>query len=160
MVNCSINLTVAEKHSLPRVFKVSSNLISMLNSLPKKHEKVFGKTSKSTAITCLLRSRKRIAKKLSNPRIAKIHFHLIRHWFGTMEYHKTHDPDHVRRLLGHRSLLSTQIYINIEQALFSDNNNDFHVKVAETVEECCALVEVGFEYVTEMDGKKIFRKRK
>jgi hypothetical protein len=48
----------------------------------------------------------------------------------------------------------------MEQALFSDNNNDFHVKVAETVEECCALVEVGFEYVTEMDGKKIFRKRK
>jgi len=48
----------------------------------------------------------------------------------------------------------------MEQALFSDNDNDFHVKVAETVEECVALVEVGFECVTEMDGKKIFRKRK
>jgi hypothetical protein len=48
----------------------------------------------------------------------------------------------------------------MEQALFNANNNDFCVKVAVTVDECCALVEVGFEYVTEMDGKKNFRKRK
>jgi integrase len=30
-----------------------------------------------------------------------------------MEYHKKPDPDYVRRRLGHKSLQSTQIYINM-----------------------------------------------
>ena len=37
---------------------------------------------------------------------------------------------------------------------------DFHVKVAETLEDACKLLETGFEYVTDMEGKKLFRKRK
>ena len=77
-----------------------------------------------------------------------------------MEYHKTHDIDHVRRLLGHRSVLPTQIYVNVEQAMFAENANEYHVKAVSTVEEAKALIEVGFEYVTDMDGKKLFRKRK
>jgi heme-binding NEAT domain protein len=48
----------------------------------------------------------------------------------------------------------------MEKALFQTNNNEFHVKTAKTLEEACELVKVGFEYVTEMDGAKIFRKRK
>lgn len=32
--------------------------------------------------------------------------------------------------------------------------------VAESLEEACKLLEVGFEYVTDMEGKKVFRKRK
>ena len=32
--------------------------------------------------------------------------------------------------------------------------------VAETVDDDRRLIEAGFEYVTEMDGLKIFRKRK
>jgi len=77
-----------------------------------------------------------------------------------MEYHKTHDPDYVRRLLGHRSLMSTQIYINMERAIFSENDQEFHVKVAENLDEACKLLAVGFEFVTDLEGKKLFRKRK
>ena len=33
-------------------------------------------------------------------------------------------------------------------------------KVAKTVKEACILIEVGSEYVTEIGGLKIFRKRK
>jgi hypothetical protein len=50
--------------------------------------------------------------------------------------------------------------ITIENALFTEANDEFHVRTAKTVEEACKLVEVGFEYVTEIDGVKIFRKRK
>lgn len=77
-----------------------------------------------------------------------------------MEYHKTHDPDHVKRLLGHRNLQSTEIYINTEQAVFNEVNEEFHVKVAESLGEACKLLEVGFECVTDMEGKKLFRKRR
>jgi len=77
-----------------------------------------------------------------------------------MEYHKTHDPDHVKRLLGHRSLQSTEIYINTKQAVFTDVNEEFHVKVANSLEEAIILMEVWFEYHAEIEGHKLFRKRK
>lgn len=38
--------------------------------------------------------------------------------------------------------------------------DEYNVKVAHDVKEACQLIETGFEYVTEMDGAKIFRKRK
>jgi len=77
-----------------------------------------------------------------------------------MEYHKTKDIIHVQRLLGHKNIQNTLVYITIENALFQNTNDDFHVRTAKTVEEACRLFEVGFEYVTEIDGVKIFRKRK
>jgi hypothetical protein len=76
-----------------------------------------------------------------------------------MEYHKTHDLVHVQRLLGHKSILNTMIYVNLEQAIF-EVSDDYVVKTASTIDEASKLLEVGFEYVTEMDGKKLFRKRK
>jgi integrase len=155
-----IILTDAEKNSLPRVFRVSKTLINMTGNLPKINEKVFGVMTRGTAESCLRHSRQKVARKISNPRIAKIHFHLIRHWFGTMEYHKHPDMDYVRRLLGHKSILNTQMYVNMEKAFFPESSEDYTVKIASTIEEACKLLEVGFEYVTEIDGKKLFRKRK
>ena len=35
----------------------------------------------------------------------------------------------------------------------SSNEDDFHVRVAETLEDACKLLETGFEYVTDMEGK-------
>jgi integrase len=155
----TITLNTPEKNSLPRIFKVSSKLIGMLEMLPKNSDKVFGRSNPRNASVCLAQQRKKIARKLQNPRIAKIHFHLIRHWKGTMEYHKTQNIIQVQRLLGHKSILNTQIYVNLEQAIF-EIAEDYEVKIAETLDDACKLLEVGFEYVTDMDGKKMFRKRK
>ncbi|MCW3993217.1 MAG: hypothetical protein NWE85_01445 [Candidatus Bathyarchaeota archaeon] len=77
-----------------------------------------------------------------------------------MEYQKTRDVYHVKRLLGHKNMRNTEIYINLEQAVFNSTNDEFHVKVAEKPEEIKALLEVGFEYVYEKDGLVFFRKRK
>lgn len=52
------------------------------------------------------------------------------------------------------------IYVNLEAALFKPVNDEFTVRLLNTLEEACELVEAGFEYVTDMDGYKIFRKRK
>ena len=46
------------------------------------------------------------------------------------------------------SMQSTEIYINIEQALFNMSSDEFHVKVAHNVEEAAEIIEVGFEFVT------------
>jgi hypothetical protein len=49
----------------------------------------------------------------------------------------------MQKLLGHRNVLATQIYVNLEQALFRDANDKYHVKVAETVEKAIKLIVVG-----------------
>ena len=155
-----VTLTTAEKHSLPRIFKVSHTLISMLQNLPKQNEKVFGTMTTSSAGVGLREARKRVAHKLVSPRIAKIHYHLIRHWFGTMEYHKKPDIDYVRRRLGHKSVLNTQIYMHLEEVMFTTKSDEYVVKTAVTVAEIAKLLEVGFDYITEVEGVKMFRKRK
>ena len=77
-----------------------------------------------------------------------------------MEYHKTRDILHVMRVLGHRCVQNTMVYIDLEQALYKQTTDDFTVKVAKKPEEIKALLEVGFEYVCEKDGLLYFRKRK
>ena len=63
-------------------------------------------------------------------------------------------------MLGHKHTMTTEIYINMEKMAFNSTYNEYNVKVASTIEEACQLLEVGFEYVTEIDGKKLFRQRK
>jgi len=90
-----------------------------------------------------------------------IHFHTLRHWKATMEYHRTKDIMHVQSMLGHKRINNAQIYINLEQAIFSlEDNSKYTTRVAKTVKGARALLEAGFEYVTDMDEFKIFRKRK
>jgi len=41
-----------------------------------------------------------------------------------------------------------------------DNPEEFTCKVAASLEEAKELIEAGFEYVTELNQEKLFRKRK
>jgi len=156
----TITINCPEKNSNPRILRISSKLANMLNALPKKGERLFHKTTAKTAQLCLSRARKRAALKLQNPRINQITHHTFRHWRGTMSYHETKDILHVQQLLGHKKIDSTLIYVNLESAIFQTENDNFHVKTAETSEEITRLLEVGFEYVCEKDGLIYLRKRK
>ena len=146
----------AEKGGNPRMFKVSNKLIAMLNALPKTSKFVFGGTSLNAHRKNFMEQRKRLAWKLQNPRLNQISFHTFRHWKATMEYHRTRDILHVKELLGHRNINSTLVYTH----LISFEDDEFHVRVAKTLKEACDLIEAGFDYVTDMDEAKIFRKRK
>jgi hypothetical protein len=44
------------------------------------------------------------------------------------------------------------IYINIEQALFLTENDEWTCKTASNPKQVTELIEAGFEYVTEIDG--------
>ena len=48
----------------------------------------------------------------------------------------------------------------IKMWLLSFKGDEFHSATAETVEEASKLVEAGFEYVCEISGVQLFRKRK
>lgn len=155
-----VTLNEPEKGSNPRMWKVSTALIEMLNALPKTSEQVFPGSLKSMKGT-FLDTRKRLKETLQNPRLLRISFHTFRHWKATMLYHQTKDPYYVQHFLGHKKLESTEIYINIEHTLFEAGANDeFTVKVAEKPEEIKTLLEVGFEYVLQKDNLIFLRKRK
>ncbi len=59
-----------------------------------------------------------------------------------MEYHKVKDVFHIQHVLGHKELKPTLIYINIEKSLFQSVDDEFHVKVAHSLEEACKLLEL------------------
>ena len=155
-----ITLNKPEKGSNPRMWKVTPKLTGMLNCLPRVSEKVFGDSSLNSMKTTFIKSRKRLALKLQNPRLLRISFHTFRHWKATMEYHKTKDILHVKNFLGHKSVRNTEIYINIEHTLFQDADDAFTVRVVEKSEEVKSLLEAGFEYVCQKDNLIFLRKRK
>jgi integrase len=151
-----------EKNSNPRIFHISQKLVAMIRSLPRTYGKyVFASLNMSVDNfrDTFIDQRKRVATKISNPRLRKIMFKTLRTWKGTMEYHRTKDVLHVMQILGHKNIKNTLIYIQLEEALFKDEI-DYVSKVAKTENEACVLIEAGFEFVCDFNGHKLFRKRK
>jgi len=144
-----------EKYGKPRMLEISSTLMAMLKSLPREERHIFPGDLYVFRRT-FRRYRKRMAQKLQNPRLNRITFHTFRHWRATMEYHRTKDILHVMEMLGHRDIKTTLIYTQ----LVSFEGDDYHVKTSRTLEEDEELLKAGFEYVTEREGVKIYRKRK
>jgi len=65
------------------------------------------------------------------------------------------------RVLGHRDIKNTLVYIDLEHEIFKTSNIDeFIVKVAHNVKEACRLAEAGFEKFDEFNGAHLYRKRK
>jgi len=159
----TVTVNDPEKGSNPRILNISSHLAARLELLPKNTEYVF-RNKQSRQIrnwtTNFTERRKIIAKKLNNPRLLKITFKTLRHFKGTTLYHKTRDILYVKETLGHKDINNTLIYIHLEAAIFKTTNDAFTVKTAKTLKEAEKLLEVGFEYITEMDNVKLFRKRK
>jgi len=154
----AIILNVPEKHSEPRIFRVSTTLIGKLAQLPKNSNWLFENYLRQSVAQNFRLQRKRIAAKLGNPRLEKIHFHTLRHWKATTEYAKTRDILHVMTLLGHRNIKNTLIYT---QLVKMEKQDDYYSATAKTATEAKDLVESGFEYVcTTPEELMLFRKRK
>ena len=129
----------------------------MLNNIPKETEKIFGTAKIRSIRRSYQKQRKRIAHKLGNPRLNMITFHTLRHWKATMEYHKTKDILHVMQLLGHKRIQNTLKYT---QLVKFNEQEEYICKAAKTTDEAKELIESGFEYICDMEGIKLFRKRK
>jgi integrase len=140
----------------------------MLLALPKQNQFIFncGKTiatrrkmlKRQKAL--LTKQRLRVAEKLKNPRILAITYHTLRHWKATQLYHQTKDVLYVMKFLGHKSIKNTLIYIDLETCAYPHGAEEYYGKTAKTEDEAIKLVEAGFEYVCDIEGLKLFRKRR
>jgi integrase len=152
----TLSINHPEKGSNPRTIKISIKLATMISALPHNTNKIFPYKDKNILRKGFYRARKRIANNTGNPRLLQIHFHTLRHWKATAELHKTNNVYAVMKLLGHKSLSNTQRYIG----LLPDLTDDFVCETTDTIEKAVRLIQNGYEYVTEMNGTKIFKKRK
>jgi integrase len=147
------------KGGRPRVLKLKTATLAMLKEYIAKNnfgfkDKMFPTTKVASHV--FMRIRNRLAKRLCEPELKKYRLYDLRHYFATMLYHRTKDILLVKEQLGHRRLETTLIYTHLVD--FKDD--EYTVRAAKTVQEACKLLESGFEYVTEMDNVKLFRKRK
>ena len=148
------------KHGIARALKISNKLQMMLQNhitrnnlnpndkLFKGDTENYGKYYRQT--------RNSLAKKLQDPTIRQIRLYDFRHYFATMLYNKTRDILYTKQQMGHSQIKTTLIYTQ----LLNLNDDEWTCKVAHNSTEDTQLIEAGFEYVTEMDNVKLFRKRK
>ena len=147
---------VPEKGSRPRELRLSERLTAMLQQVFARYPNKPFPTSEA-ARKYLENTRKILAETNNNPRFLNIHLHTFRHFKATSLYHQTKDLLYVQRCLGHRSISNTLRYT---QLVDWKEEAGFICKVAKSLDEASALIEAGFDYVTELDGVRLFRKRK
>jgi site-specific recombinase XerC len=117
---------------------------------------VFGSKSLDRFRSLYERYRNKLAVKLNNERLKHVQLRSFRHWKGTQLYSETKDIMYVKWFLGHKRIENTMVYVH----LTNFESNQYITKVAKTLSECEELVKLGYEYVTDVEGFKLFRKRK
>jgi integrase len=100
--------------------------------------------------------RNRLADKLHDQTIRTIRLYDLRHYYATTLYAKTKDILLVMKQMGHKRIEATMIYTQ----LLNLNDDEWTCKAAKDVAEAAQLIEAGFEYVQQMDGISLYRKRK
>ncbi len=137
-----------------RTFKLTEETNAMLKTYFAKYKKF----PDSKYMSKLWRQhRNTVSSKLQNKAIKNIRLYDLRHYYATMLYAKTKDILYVKQQMGHKKIETTMFYT---QLIHYDLEENYTCKTATNVKEAQKLIEVGFEYITEMDGIKLFRKRK
>jgi len=153
-----ISITSA-KHCVGRTLRLKSQTLALLKTYVSRrkleqNDLLFSVSSGSIS-EGYRRIRNRLAEKLEDMSFKTIRLYDFRHFKASMEYHKTKDLLHVKQLLGHRDLRTTLRYTQ----LIDLGNEEYHSATANSVAEAAKLIEQGFDYVCDIDGAKLFRKR-
>jgi len=148
------------KHGASRRLKISTNLKALLVSHIDKHglqpkDELFKGDAENYG-KYYRQMRNNLAEKLCKPELRAIRLYDFRHFFATMLYAKTRDILLVRQQMGHKKIETTLIYTQ----LLNLNDDEWTCRTATNVKQSTELIEAGFEYVTEQDGLKLYRKRK
>jgi len=147
------------KDGSARVLKLRQATLAMLKEYIDKHGFSLGDRpfpDSEVASHVYMRIRNRLAQRMHEPELKRFRLYDLRHFYATMLYHKTKDILYVKQQMGHKRLETTLIYTQ----LVNFSEDDYTSATAKTVAEAQKLVECGFEYVCDIEGVKLFRKRK
>ena len=150
------------KHGSPRMLRLKNSTLNMLNKYLANrniglNDNIFETWNSDTYGKWFRHTRNKTAEKTQDLSIKGIRLYDLRQFYATMLYAKTRDILLVKQQMGHKKIETTLIYTQLLQFEKDDN---YTCRVAQNVEQATELIENGFEYVTEMEGLRLFRKRK
>jgi hypothetical protein len=103
------------------------------------------------------RTRDKLADNLKQPELKNIPMKNLRNYSGAKLYYSLQDPIAVMRHLRHKKLETTMHYI---RGITINGEEEYTCKTATNIKEATELLEAGFQYIQEIDGTKLYRKRK
>jgi len=149
------------KHGAPRALKISNSLTTTLQKHISEHslnpnDKLFKGDSDNYGKHFRL-YRNKLAEKLNKPELKNIRLYDFRHYFASRLYAKTRDILLVKQQMGHKKIETTLIYT---QLLNLHEDDEWTCKATNSKEDAIKLIENGFQFVNDIDGYKLYRKRK
>jgi len=142
------------KDGNPRTLQISERLTTLLSDYFVKSTRF---TNPKHLRSHFSNIRNRAITNTGQQELMRVKLHSFRHFFATSLYYRTRDILLVKKRLGHRSIESTLVYTHVIEEL---PPLSFHVATASNVSDATKLIESGFDYVTEIEGVKLFRKLK
>jgi integrase len=140
-----------------RSFKLKQQTADLLRTYLERNTGEYPFPSSDSMGEMWRRTRNRLAKKISQPQLKQIPMRNLRHHFATVKYDQTKDILLVKQLLGHKKIETTMFYT---QLVTFTEEDEYTVKTATNIKEATDLLEHGFTYIQEIDGIKLYRKRK
>ena len=145
------------KHHANGTYKLKTATAEMLRRYLAKNTEEYPFPTSKTMGNIWRSTRDRVAEHLFQPELKKIPMKNLRNYSGAQLYHKLLDPIAVMRHLRHKKLDTTMHYI---RGITIGGEEEYTCKTASTIQEVTELIEAGFTYVTEIEGTKLFKKRK
>lgn len=156
-----ISVTGVKGHASGQ-YKLKTKTAEMLRAYLAKHPEDYPFPTSKAISQAWRQHRNRTATKLSEPNLKNIQLRNLRNYSGAQKYLKTRDAIITMRHLRHKKLDTTMHYIRSIQL---DSDPEYITKCVQlgtdtTKKEITELLDAGFQYVTDADGYKYFRKLK
>ncbi|QVK20142.1 tyrosine-type recombinase/integrase [Mycoplasmatota bacterium] len=127
--NDSIHLTYTKTRKHRTVFITSSTnlaIVEYLNSVsPDNYLLVSLHTGMQLSAKAMEDVIIKIKRKLNIPKEVSISFHKFRHTFATMFLEQNKNIETVRKILGHTSIKTTQIYLHLSNSKVQNEHREF-----------------------------------
>jgi integrase len=146
------------------VYKLKTQTAEMLRQYLAKHPEPYPFPESRAMSLMWQQYRKKASRKLCEPELLKIQMKNLRNYAGAIFYNaKGKDPIATQRFMRHKKLDTTQQYL--QGIMLYEENEEYTTKTVQlgtptTIREITELSDAGYQYYTEANGYKLFRKRK
>jgi integrase/recombinase XerD len=149
------------KNGRARFLPISDQLKGMLQNYITNHhtqsDEYLFKGNQQQYSQSFRELRNRLAKNLNDPSYKNIKLYDLRHYFGTTMFAELGNLRIVQKLMGHKHITTTEIY---EHLVLMETDPKYTTKTTQTTEEDNQAIADGYEYITERNTFKMWRKRK
>jgi hypothetical protein len=139
-------------------YKLKPETAQLLREYMAKYTKDYPFPQPKVMSQMWITARTKAAQIHNDPTLTTIPMKNLRNYSGAQFYLK-YDKDTIgtMRHLRHKKLETTMHYL---RAIVLDQEPEYISRTAKTIEEDQQLINAGFQYITERDGIKLYRKRK